>query len=89
MPASSRMTLTIDHMAADVDIVLPTRGSCGQLLVYERSVSPGRLVTAAQDDQKKNAASAWRSTFPGSAPSVIAYCSRSFASDGSVPKSPS
>ena len=33
MPASSRMMLTIDHMAADVVIVLPTSGSCGQLLV--------------------------------------------------------
>ena len=33
MPASSRMMLTIDHIAADVDIVLPTSGSCGQLLV--------------------------------------------------------
>ena len=33
MPASSRMMLTIDHIAAEVDIVLPTSGSCGQLLV--------------------------------------------------------
>jgi hypothetical protein len=52
--------LTIDHIAADVDSVLPTSGSCGQLLVYDRPVSPGRSVAAAQADQKKKAASAWR-----------------------------
>jgi hypothetical protein len=33
MPASSRMMLAIDHIAAEVVIVLPTSGSCGQLLV--------------------------------------------------------
>src|SRR6185436_6857562 len=58
MPASSRMMLAIDHIAAEVVIVLPTSGSWGQLLVYERPVSPGRSVVAAQADQKKKAASA-------------------------------
>src|SRR5512146_2889784 len=58
MPASSNTMLTIDHMAAEVDIVLPTSGSCGQLLVYESSVSPGRSVAAAQEVQKKKAVSA-------------------------------
>ncbi len=33
MPASSRMMLTIDHIAAEGVMVLPTSGSCGQLLV--------------------------------------------------------
>src|SRR2546423_5204186 len=56
--ASSRMMLTIDQIAAESDIVLPTIGSCGQLLVYERFVSPGRSVTAAHEVQKKNAATA-------------------------------
>src|SRR5688572_3609173 len=59
MPANSSTMLTIDHTAADGDRVLPTSGSCGQLLVYERPVSPGRLVAAAHEDQKKNALSAW------------------------------
>jgi len=77
--------LTIDHMAAEVDILLPTSGSCGQLLVYESSVSPGRLVAAAHEVQKKNAVSAWRSALSGSAPSVIAYWPRRTASAGSVP----
>src|SRR5437762_6373351 len=75
IPASSRMMLTIDHIAALPVIVLPTSGSCGQLLVYERSVSPGRSVAAAHEVQKKNAASASRSAFAGKMPSVIAYWS--------------
>ena len=33
MAASSRITLTIDHIAAELVMVLPTSGSCGQLLV--------------------------------------------------------
>ena len=57
--------LTIDHIAAESVIVLPTSGSCGQLLVYERSVSPGRSVAAAHDVQKKKAVSASRSAFCG------------------------
>jgi len=73
MPASSSTMLTIDHIAAEVLIVLPTSGSCGQLLVYERPVSPGRSVVAAQADQKKKAASALRCSPSGSAPDVIAY----------------
>ncbi len=89
MPASSRMMLTIDHMAASLVMVLPTSGSCGQLLVYDTSVSPGRSVAAAHDVQKKNAASASRSAWSGSAPVAIAYWSRSVASDGSVPNSAS
>src|SRR6476661_1119674 len=54
MPASSRMMLAIDHMAAEVVMVLPTSGSGGQLLVYERPLSPGRSVTVDQALQKKN-----------------------------------
>jgi hypothetical protein len=33
MPANSRMTLATDHIAAEPVMVLPTIGSCGQLLV--------------------------------------------------------
>ena len=77
--------LTIDQIAAESVIVLPTSGSCGQLLVYESPVSPGRSVVAAHEVQKKNAARACRSARTGSAPSVIAYCSRNLASDGSLP----
>jgi hypothetical protein len=50
--------LAIDHIAAEPVMVLPTSGSCGQLLVYEMPVSPGRSVDAAHDDQKKKAVSA-------------------------------
>jgi len=50
----------MDHIALPVVSVLPTSGSCGQLLVYERPDSPGRSVAAAHDDQKKNAVSARR-----------------------------
>src|SRR4051812_35746064 len=57
MPASSRMMLAIVHIEAVPVSVLPTSGSCGQLLVYERCSSPGRLVVADHADQKKNAAS--------------------------------
>src|SRR5690349_24044394 len=80
MPASapmSRMMLAIDHIAAPLVSVLPTRGSCGQLLVYERPSSPGRSVDAAHDDQKKKPASALRSAAFGSALAVMAYFSRS------------
>jgi hypothetical protein len=89
MPASSRMMLTIDHIAAECRIVLPTSGSCGQLLVYESPALAGRSVVAAHADQKKNAVSAWRLGLLGRAPSVIAYWSRSLASVGSVPNRPS
>jgi hypothetical protein len=41
-----KMTLAIDHMPAPEVGVLSTSGSCGQLLVYERSVAPGRSVFA-------------------------------------------
>src|SRR5262245_29813513 len=51
IPARSRMMLAIDHMAADVVSRLPTSGSCGQLLVYDSPVSPGRSVVADQADQ--------------------------------------
>ena len=70
-------------------MVLPTSGSCGQLLVYERLVSPGRSVAADQEDQKKKAVSACRSLASGSAFSCIAYCSRSLTSDWSLPNSAS
>lgn len=85
MPASSRMTDTIDHIAAEVVMVLPTSGSCGQLLVYDRPGSPGRSVAAAQALQKKNAVSAARSSAAGTSPSRIAYCSRSFATEAESP----
>src|SRR5215510_5629134 len=67
MPASSRMTLAMVHIEAAPDSVLPTAGSCGQLLVYESPVSPGRSVAADHADQKKNAASALRSSARGRA----------------------
>ena len=53
--------LTIDQIAALPGSVLPTMGSCGQLLVYESPVSPGRSVEADHADQKKKPASASRS----------------------------
>src|SRR6478752_6860969 len=71
IPAISRMIEAIDHMAALPGSVLPTIGSCGQLLVYERFDSPGRSVEAAQEDQKKNPASALRSRALGSAFAVM------------------
>src|SRR6185369_3904859 len=54
MPPSNRMMLTPVQTTASPVGRLPTSGSCGQLLVYV-TVSPGRLVDAAQDDQKKKA----------------------------------
>src|SRR4051812_49251010 len=51
MPPSNRTMLTIDQTAAESVIVLPTSGSCGQLLVYETPASFGRSVVAAHDDQ--------------------------------------
>src|SRR5690349_5970746 len=74
MPAISRMIEAIDHNALPVVNTFPTSGSCGQLLVYDKPVSPGRSVAAAQEDQKKNAVSAARCSTSGSALSVIAYC---------------
>src|SRR5206468_13000845 len=76
MPAMSRMMLATVHIAALPGSVLPTMGSCGQLLVYETPLWLGRSVEAAQDDQKKNPASALRSAGLGSAFAVIAYFSR-------------
>ena len=73
IPPSSSTMLTIDHMAAPPVMVLPTSGSCGQLLVYEMSVSPGRSAAAAHDVQKKNAARASRSAASGSTPVAMAY----------------
>src|SRR5947208_9468537 len=61
MPAISSTIEAIDHIALPAVSVLPTSGSCGQLLVYERPDSPGRSVAAAHEVQKKNAASALRS----------------------------
>src|SRR5688572_14397866 len=48
--ARSRITLTPVHTSASGVTVLPTSGSCGQLLVYV-TVSSGRSVVAAQADQ--------------------------------------
>src|SRR3954471_23375435 len=76
MPAMSRMMLATVHIAALPGSVLPTIGSCGQLLVYESPPWFGRSVEAAHDDQKKNPASALRSAGFGSALDVIAYFSR-------------
>src|SRR5262245_17014018 len=87
IPASSRMMLAIDHIAAVVVSSLPTSGSCGQLLVYDSPVSPGRSVVADQADQKKNPASALRSSARGSAFVVMAYCSRKVSSAAASPKS--
>ena len=91
MPAMApimTMMLATDQMPAPAVGVLPTRGSCGQLLVYDRPVSPGRSVAAAQDDQKKKPVSAVRSSAAGREPALIAYCSRSLSSFGSVPNRP-
>ena len=46
--------LTPVHTIVSPVGVLPTRGSCGQLLVYETS-SPGRFAAAAHALQKKKA----------------------------------
>src|SRR5512141_2341187 len=73
MPAMSRMIDAIDHSALLEVISLPTSGSCGQLLVYDVPVSPGRSVAADHADQKKNALSALRSSARGSALSDMAY----------------
>jgi len=89
MPAISRIMLTTVHIALPLVRVLPTSGSCGQLLVYESPCSPGRSVAADQADQKKNAAMARRSLGLGSALSGIAYCSRSRVSAGASPNSAS
>ena len=72
MPPIRRMIDAIDHSAEDGVIVLPTIGSCGQLLVYEWPVSPGRSVADDHDDQKKKPASAFFSELRevGSADSV-------------------
>jgi hypothetical protein len=88
MPASSRMMLTIDHIAAEVLIVLPTSGSCGQLLVYESPALAGGR-SRRPGDQKKKRGERLALGLLGRAPSVIAYCSRSLASVGSVPNRPS
>jgi hypothetical protein len=58
MAAIIRMMLAIDQIPAPAVGVLPTSGSWGQLLVYERPVSPGRSVAADHADQKMNAGSA-------------------------------
>jgi hypothetical protein len=60
------MMLAIDQMPAPAVGVLPTSGSCGQLLVYDKPVSPGRSVAADQADQKKNPVRAVRSAASGS-----------------------
>ncbi len=62
MPAISRMMLAIVQSEAVPVSSLPTIGSCGQLLVYDRPLSPGRSVVADHADQKKNAASSLRCT---------------------------
>jgi hypothetical protein len=85
IPASSRITLAMVHMAAEPGSVLPTRGSCGQLLVYERPCSPGRSVAAAQEVQKKKPASALRSTALGSKSRPMAYFSRNASWDAAAP----
>src|SRR6478752_3922684 len=81
MPASRRMIEATVHIAAPPVSWLPTRGSCGQLLVYESPGLPGRSVEAAHDDQKKKAVSAVRSRALGRALGVMAYFSRSVSSD--------
>src|SRR6188508_172252 len=57
IPASSARMLTPLQTTESLVGRLPTSSSCGQLLVYETS-SFGRLVVAAQADQKKKAESA-------------------------------
>ena len=46
--------LTPVHTTVSPVGALPTRGSCGQLFVYE-TLSPGRFAAAAHALQKKNA----------------------------------
>src|SRR5579871_1593248 len=89
MAAINRMIDAMLHMAAEVVIALPTSGSYGQLLVYERPVSPGRSVQVDHADQKKKAVNALRCTASGSAPLAMAYCSRRSANAGSLPNRPS
>src|SRR5215203_4144971 len=72
MPPSSRMMLTPVHTTASPVGRLPTRSSCGQLLVYV-TVEPGRFVDAAHDDQKKKAASCRARPGSVSVPGGMAY----------------
>jgi hypothetical protein len=75
MPANRRTKLmTLQTTVLPVG-VLPTRGSCGQLLVYV-TAWPGRFVVAAQAVHQKKALIARALTASVSAPRGIAYASR-------------
>jgi hypothetical protein len=69
------------HMNTAPVGVLPTNGSCGQLLVYVISC-PGRLVVAAQAVQKKNALTASASSGVNVARTGNAYRSRNSSASG-------
>ena len=69
------MMLTPVHTTASPVGRLPTSGSCGQLLVYV-TVSPGRLVDAAHEVQKKKAVICRARAASVSVPAGIAYSVR-------------
>ena len=80
-PAARRCS-TIDHIAAEVDILLPTSGSCGQLLVYERlgfARTVGRRGPGGPEEERGERLAVRLS---GNVPSVIAYWPRRIGKRG-------